>query len=229
MGSPIPVEEFLKSSNGQPAKLLLLVSSTPDENNVSEWMADEFAEIVKKKDQVEVARYALPKLRISPCVGCYAGGGRTCMDPCDRNSIESDIYAPNDQMMVLYDQMREADMMVIATDIRWGGLNHVTQRFLERLNPFVNMAAVGKPMLKKKVGGVLTAGVGAEGLAANLLLALNSVGFALPKTAFTSWHVPRTATPDLAKSAYEKSKQVHDSLELMATSLVDYSKLLRGE
>lgn len=243
MPGPISVDEFLKEESGeeQPVKkasptpsdgapkALVITGSTPEENNVSEWMADEAVEAMKHHGEVEIARYALPKLRIHPCVGCYGGGGRMCMHPCDRNDIESDIYRPDDQMSTLYDQMLAADMLLLATDVRWSGLNHFVQRFTERLNPFVNQAAAGKPVLKKKVAGLIVVGDGSVAAAGLLMSTLNAVGYAFPRYAYAAWHIPRGVSAEQTKSAYEKSRAVHEDLRLLAEDLMDYSKSLRGE
>lgn len=227
---PISIDEFEKArADSENVKALVVVSSLPEENNASEWMADELTEELKAKGGVDVARYALPKLRVHACVGCYAGGGRVCMDPCDRNDIESDIYRADDGMLGLYDQIRQCDIFVLATDVRWAGLNHLTQRFLERLNPFVNMAAVGKPMLKKKTAGVVIAGDGSQALAGKVMATLNAVGFSFPRFAYAAWHIPRMASAETTQAAYQKSKEVHEDLRLLAEDLMDYAKLLRGE
>lgn len=236
MVGPISVDEYLgEVVKGEPTpeenapRLLVIVGSSPDEQNASEWMADEAVGIMKKEYRVEVARYALPKLRVHACVNCYGGGGRVCMHPCDRNDIESDIYRADDQMLTVYDQMLSADALLVATDVRWGGFNHYVQRFLERLNPFVNQAAAGKPVLKKKVAGVIVAGDGAVSLAGTAMAALNAVGYAFPRYGYVAWHIPRTAPGEQVKVAFERSKAVHEDLRLLAGDLMDTAKRFRGE
>jgi multimeric flavodoxin WrbA len=232
MSDPITVDEFLAKadppSSEQPIRLLVVLGSSPDEQNVSEWMADE-AIAACKAHSVEVAKYHLPKLRVHPCVNCYGGGGRVCMHPCDRNDIESDIYRPDDQMQTIYDQMIAADMLLVATDVRWSGINHYTQRFFERLNPFVNQAAAGKPLLKKKVAGVIVVGDGAVAVAGIAMSVLNAVGYSLSQYGYAAWHVPRSVSADQAKAAYERSKAVHDDVRLLSEGMLDYTTRLRGE
>ena len=221
MRTPTPSEQAFK--------LLVVVSSKPEENNVSEWMVDEAVQHIKTRHAVEVARYALPKLRVHACIGCYGGGGRVCMYPCDRNDIESDIYRPDDQMAELYEQMLAADALLVATDVRWSGLNHLTQRFLERLDPFVNQAAAGKPLLKKKVAGLIIAGDGGVAVAGQMMSTLNAVGYAFPRYAYAAWHIPRGATSAQVKGAYEKSSAVHEDLRLLADDIMDYARCIKGE
>lgn len=231
MVKPIPVDDYMASPtpSDNALKLLVVVSSKPDDGNVSEWMADEVVAEVKGSFSVEVARYALPSVRVHACVGCYGGGGRVCMYPCDRNDIESDIYRPDDQMGTLYEQMLAADALLVATDVRWSGLNHYTQRFFERLDPFVNQAAAGKPILRKKVAGLVIAGDGGVALAGSMMSTLNAVGYAFPRYAYAAWHIPRGASAAQVKSAYDKSKAVHEDLRLLAHDLMGYAKSLRGE
>jgi hypothetical protein len=152
-----------------------------------------------------------------------------CLDPCDRNDIESDIYRADDGMLSLYDQIRSSDIMVLATDVRWSGLNHYTQRFLERLNPFVNLAAAGKPALTKKVAGVVVAGDGALALTGPLMSTLSAVGFSFPRYAYAAWHTPRSVSNETAKAAYLKANAVHEDLSLLGQDLVTFAKLLKGE
>lgn len=234
MSGPISVDEFLgKAASVTPSagapRLLVVVSSTPEESLASEWMADEVVENMQGRGEVEVARYCLPKLRIHPCVGCYGGGGRVCMHLCDRNDIESDIYRPDDSMVTLYDQMIAADMLLLATDVRWSGLNHYTQRFFERLDPFANQASIGKPVLKKKVAGVVIVGDGAVEGAGRAMTTLNAIGYAFPRHGYAAWHVPRITKAEQVKAAFQKSTAVHEDLRLLAEDLMDYAKTLRGE
>lgn len=239
MSEPVSIDEFLEmeKAGGPDAsptpsdnalKLLVIVSSGPEEQNAAEWMADEVTEVLKSQ-QVEVAKYALPKLKIHPCVGCYGGGGRQCMHPCDRNDIESDIYRPDDQMVLLYDQLIASDMLLFAADVRCGGLNHYAQKFLERLNPFVNQARVGKPLIAKKAAAVVVAGDGGSVLAGHAMAALTTVGFGFPRAGAKSWHVPHAAGAEATKTAYEKSRDIHTGLEQLAHDLVDYARALKGE
>lgn len=212
-----------------PLKLMVVVGSTDEEKNAASWLASEAAALfMKAAPNTEIATFELPKLRVHACSGCY-GGGRVCMMPCDRNDIESDIYRPDDGMIPLYEKMQEADMLVLAVDARWGGVNHYMQKFLERLNPFVNEAAHGRELLVNKVGGVIIVGEGASGVAGKVLATLNAVGYALPRYALTPWHIPHAATREQVKSAFDKSKAVHDDLELMVESMVKLTKHLRGQ
>lgn len=231
MTTPISVEDFINKASPSPSdqaiKAMVITSARSDEPNASSWMAEEATQLLRDA-HVEVATYSLTGTRIHPCVGCYGGGGRVCMHPCDRNDIESDIFQPNDGMGVLYEQLIATDILILATDVRWGGLNHYTQRFIERLNPFVNQAAAGKPLIKDKLAGLLIVGDGALSVTGQLMMALNAVGFIFPRYGYSAWHVPRSASADATKAAFEKSTSVHHNTQLLVADCVSAVKGMRG-
>lgn len=241
MAQPIPVEEWAeqqaqkdeetieKADIAEGVKLMVVSSAGKGEDVACEWAVDVALNAMQKTSPngLKVARYHLPTMRIAPCDGCY-GGGRVCMHPCDRNDIESEIYMPNDKMLTMYEQLIEADALIFATDVRWCGVNHYAQRFIERLNPFVNQAAAGKPVLSKKVAGIITVGDGSIEVAGRLMASLNAVGYSFPRYAYAAWHLSRNANPENAKTAFEKSRSFNEDLELMAQDVMKAVKLLAG-
>ena len=231
MTAPISVDEYLGKASPTPsdnAVKAMVVMADDQPENASNIMAQEAISLLESAG-CEVAQYKLPKMRIHPCVNCYGGGGRVCVHPCDRNDVESDIYRPDDAMVELSEQLIACDLLVLATDVRWGAANHYAQRFIERLNPFVNQAAMKKPVLKDKVASLLVAGDGGLAVTGQLMMALSAVGFIFPRYAFTAFHVPRGASADSTRAALEKSTSVHTNIQLMVDDCVSAIKGMRGE
>lgn len=226
---PIPVRDIIRKGPspeaGGDSVLKLVVVSCADRGEPSaiHLVVDEvLSKIRAAAREAEVAKVYLPNTKIHGCVGCFSGGGRVCGFPCDRNSIESDIYKPDDGMLGVYDKIIDADALLLAADSRWGSVDHHTQRFIERLTPFPNLAAQGRPMLKRKVAGIVTVGDNALSTAGALMAALNAVGFAFPNYAYVAWNVPRSATVRITQDAFEQSKAVHDNAALLARDLVHF-------
>lgn len=208
MTTPISVEQWLKSgamrksdNSGEPIKVMLVLSALPEENNGSNQLAEEAISLLTELiPDIQVAKFMLPKVKIHPCVGCYGGGTRECVGECDRNDLESDIYKPDDGMVPLYEKMLEADILIIASDVRWCGVNSFMQKFLERLKPFANSFNNGKNLLKNKAAGVLVFGEGCTDVSARLMSTMSSLGYALPAHAFVAFgNLDLDPTPSLSR------------------------------
>lgn len=231
MTNPIPVNEWLKKAQtpAEGLKLVSITGTTSDENNAGDWITAEVIEGIKKEaHDTRVASYSLPDLKVYPCHGCFGGGNHVCTGTCDRNDIESSLYRPEDAMIRVYEKIRECDILLVTADARWGGLNHLVQRFLERMTPFANASAAGRNTNPDKLAGIITTGDGSLNVAGQLMAALNAFGFSFPRYAFVAWHVPRLSSRESVQQAYEQSQAVHKDAELLAASLAKYASLLKG-
>lgn len=231
----IPVEEWeemqksdVPTSNEGKVKVLVVYGSSPEEDGVSTLIAQEAVETMKTLGEIDVAEVVLPKTRIAPCVGCFGGGGRTCVYPCDRNDIESDIYDPRDGMLPVYEKMQVADVLVLATDVRWCGVNHYTQRFIERLDALVNQRSLGEPVIRNKVAGLVVVGEGSMEAAGRLMSALNAVGYSFPSAAYTAWDLHRNVTGEAAQKEFLTDEVVHNDTRLMAEELMKLARAVQG-
>lgn len=186
----------------------------------SNWIHDEVMEAFGKVHggEMEVANYDLTKMRISPCNGCYGGGGRSCILPCDRNDIDSDIYDPRDEMIKIYASIKSCDLLLLSTDFRNGQLPSYTSKFVERLKPFRTMAGNSRPVINRQVFGLIAVGSSNAGMG-DVLATFNGLGFTVPPRALIDWTTPSDDSADQIKSAYKKDVPFHQRLQAAATGL----------
>lgn len=129
----------------------------------------------------EVSEVKLAKMKLNACDGCYASGGRTCLLPCDYNDIDEAIYDPADKGVVIHDKVTTAEVVAVVAEARCGGVDSVTQRFLERLIPYENLVRLqGRKALAGKVALVTVVGDGADSALGQIVARLASLGFAVP-------------------------------------------------
>lgn len=155
-----------------------------------------YADIVDtlKHQHAEVHEMSLLRAKLNGCDGCYAAGGRVCLLPCDHNDVEADIYDPTDKGVMVHEKINEADLLFVAAEARCGGLDSSTQRFLERLLPYENLAQrKGQELLHGKVALCLVVGDGAEGALGLLVSRLSALGFAIPSKGSAFVEVPKVS------------------------------------
>ena len=148
--------------------------------------------------------------------------------PCDINDVQSKIYDKQDDMLKIHERLIEGDVLLLVADVRWGGLNHHVQHFVERLNPFPNSASEKHPLLKNKVAGVVVVGDSPFSVAGQLMAALNASGFAFPCCGYVAWSMPRLAPKEAVRQAYDKSQAVKTDISLVASDLIRFSNMLKG-
>ena len=94
-----------------------------------------------------------------------------------------------DEWPALLAKLVEADLVIVATPIWWGGHSSLTQRVIERLDELHDEILAGKPSrLEGKVGGIVITGDsdGAQHVIGNLANFFNAIGLLLPPYATLS-------------------------------------------
>lgn len=231
MSDGIPVKEWMEKAEKDPSvkparpeakdkkgpAILVIVSAGKDEDSAVSWVAEA---LTKSLPGAEVAEYHLPSLKISPCSGCYAAGGRVCQGLCDRNDVESDIFVANDSMPVLTEKMEACDAVLIVSDVRSGGANHGVQRFLERLHPYRRPS---DQRLRGKWASGFFVGPSAEVIGHSVIGALTSLGFRSPGPV-GSWALPHEVAQDDARRIFQKSDALKGVIARVASNLIDTIK-----
>jgi len=230
---PLSVKDWLTKAApmkalGSSVPQVLFVTGLLPEESVVDLLAEVLLECFMKEGRAEIARYALPNLRITPCVGC-AGGGRACRIPCDRNDIESEIFAGDDEMGMLHEQMKLSDIFILASDVRANSVNSHVQRFLERLEPFATSVREGVNLLEGKVAIPLIAGSGAQEVASRLMATLMDRGYSFGTPACAALPLLPGTSLGKARDIFNRGYSLDEVvLEAIAKSALKTSKLLKG-
>lgn len=237
--SGIPVREFLQKAGG--TRIAIIRSTT--HGAVGGQVADDIAAHIKK--EMPTAALAVHDLthdgtrdnddgdplvsgKLYPCEGCFAGGGRRCLLPCDRNDVESDIFAGDDVGVEIHETLNRAALIVVVAEARCGGLDTRMQRFVERLTPYRNMREEGRALLRDKVAVVAVVGASSAAAAALLISQLTSVDLAVPPSGVVALDVYDDLSKDHALAEYKKNTTVRSALDdMVANGLRLVKKLTR--
>ena len=89
------------------------------------------------------------------CEGFYSKSSRACTWPCSITQMD-----PNDQMDRVYEGVVHwADVILVATPIRWGGASSLYYKMVERMNCIQNQETIaGRHLLRNKVAGFIITG-----------------------------------------------------------------------
>ncbi|TFV64086.1 NADPH-dependent oxidoreductase [Geodermatophilus sp. DF01-2] len=104
--------------------------------------------------------------------------------------VEVDM-GEDDEWPAIREKMMAADILVVATPTWVGHMSSVAQRVLERLDGELSETDdTGRPLLSGKVAAVAVVGNedGAHKITADLMQALDDVGFTIPAQAATYWN-----------------------------------------
>ena len=107
------------------SKILVLIGS-PRKGGNTDLLARAFAEGASEKHEVEVIRVA--DYKIDPCIGCNA-----CFAKEDHSCFQKD------DMAKIYEKLKQADTLVIASPVYFYGLSAQLKALVDRLhNPIRN-------------------------------------------------------------------------------------------
>jgi nitrite reductase/ring-hydroxylating ferredoxin subunit/multimeric flavodoxin WrbA len=193
------VENYLihKSNNKIPPvddkKVRILGISTTNTNDIiaprkstSEDTLNLALEYAKKNLGVETVMIKLRDLEFSHCEGYYSKNANACIFPCSISERDSE-----DQMIQIYEKViLWADIVFIATPIRWGSASSLYYKMIQRMNCVQNqMITHDRYLIRDKVAGfIITGGQdNVQHIAGELLSFWSQLGFILGKFPFVGW------------------------------------------
>lgn len=104
---------------------------------------------------LETRMLKLRELEFRACEGYYSKSAHACTWPCSISQMDAD-----DGMNIVYDSLVFwADVVLVATPIRWGAASSLYFKMAERLNTVQNQITIrNRVMLKDKVAGLIVIG-----------------------------------------------------------------------
>ena len=120
----------------------------------------------------------------------------------------TDNEGKGDEWPAIYEKVKTADILVIATPTWLGQPSSVTQRVLERMDAMISATDdSGRPLAYNKVGGVVVTGNedGAHHIIAIVAQALIDIGYTIPGQAWTYWNMGPGPGP-----SYSETDHKHD-------------------
>lgn len=199
--------------------------------STSESALDLALDFAKKEFGAETKMIKLRELDFRACEGYYSRNVKACTWPCTISTMD-----PNDGMNELYRAMiLWADVVLVATPIRWGNPSSLYFKMVERLNCVQNQITLyDKVLIKNKVAGfIITGGQdNVQHVAGDMQTFFTQLGFVFPPFDFVGWSRGWTAEDtennfqEFSKSPYI-NRTVHDLVDnsvrlLKAIKTFDY-------
>ncbi len=113
---------------------ILIISGSPRKGGNTELLADAFAKGAAEHHHVEIV--SVRDYKVNPCVGCNA---------CFKTN---GICAQKDDMVIIYEKMNQADMLVITSPVYFYGISAQLKVVIDRFhNPIRNTFHIKKMAL----------------------------------------------------------------------------------
>jgi nitrite reductase/ring-hydroxylating ferredoxin subunit/multimeric flavodoxin WrbA len=125
----------------------------------------------------------LNDLNFRNCEGYYSKAARACTWPCSITSMDQ-----TDQLDQVYEMaVHWADVLLIATPIRWGAASSLHFKMVERMNCIQNQITINnKVLIRNKVAAfIITGGQdGIQAVAGQMMGFFSEIGYLLPQFPF---------------------------------------------
>ena len=125
----------------------------------------------------------LNDLKFRNCEGYYSKAAKACTWPCSITSMDK-----TDQLDQVYEMaVHWADILLIATPIRWGAASSLYYKMVERMNCIQNQITLNnKVLIRNKVAAfIITGGQdGIQAVAGQMMGFFSEIGYLLPQFPF---------------------------------------------
>ena len=162
----------------------------------------------------------LNELSFRHCEGYYSKSAHACTWPCSITQMD-----PADQLDQVYEAMVHwADVIVVATPIRWGAASSLYFKMAERLNCVQNQTTIrNRVLIRNKVASFIVTGGqdNVQGVVGQMLTFFGELGFMFPQFPFIA-HSRGWSAEDMENNVREvqHSKELAEGAEqLMERSL----------
>jgi multimeric flavodoxin WrbA len=128
----------------------------------------------------ETKMVKLNDLKFRNCEGYYSRAAKACTWPCSITASDK-----TDELEQVYDMaVHWADVLLVATPIRWGAASSLYYKMVERMNCIQNQITLNKKVLiRNKVAAfIITGGQdGIQSVAGQMMGFFSEIGFLLPQ------------------------------------------------
>ena len=175
---------------------------------------------------VETRLIRLAELAFRPCEGYYSKSAHACTWPCSITQMD-----PNDQLDQVYEAMIHwADVIMVATPIRWGTASSLYFRMAERLNCVQNQVTIAnRVLIRNKVASfIITGGQdNVQGVAGQMLMFFSELGFHFPQFPFIA-HSRGWSAEDMEHNIdyVMKSDELREGARTLMARSVDAANVL---
>jgi nitrite reductase/ring-hydroxylating ferredoxin subunit/multimeric flavodoxin WrbA len=208
------------------SKNILGISTTNMNHDLPRYSTSEAAlemalDYAKEKHGASVKLLKLRDLGFRACEGYYSQHMNACTWPCSITEMQ-----PKDGMTQVYrDMILWADIILVATPIRWGNPSSLYFKMAERLNCVQNQITLkDKVLVKNKVASfIITGGQdNIQQVAGQMMVFFTDLGFTFPPFSFLGWSRGWTAE-DMDKNVmqFKRSEYIQRSAKELVNNCVE--------
>ena len=168
----------------------------------------------------------LAALKFRNCEGYYSKSANACTWPCSITQMDD-----KDEMTEVYEALVHwADVVLVATPIRWGVASALYFKMAERLNCVQNQITIRNSVLiRRKVAGfVITGGQdNVQGVAGEMLGFFSELGFSFPQFPYIA-HTRGWSAEDMERNVaqVQSSEELREAARGLADRAVELSRIL---
>ena len=177
---------------------------------------------------LETQYIKLRDLSFRSCEGYYSKSAQACTWPCSITQMD-----PTDQLDRVYEAIVHwADVILIATPIRWGNASSLYYKMVERMNCIQNQETIAnKHLLKNKVAAFIIMGGqdNVQGVAGQLMTFFSEVGCQFPQFPFIA-HSRGWSAEDMERNVIEvqNSRELREGAQALVARAADMARLMVG-
>ena len=183
--------ELLHERNKSKIRILGISTTNSNDKNAPRKSTCETAlqfalDYSKNELNAETIMIKLRELEFKDCEGYYSKNAKACIFPCSISEMDK-----ADQMIQIYEKIiLWADVVLIATPIRWGNSSSLYYKMIQRMNCVQNQIITNnKCLIRDKVAAfIITGGQdNIQHVAGELLTFWSQLGFIFGKFPFAGW------------------------------------------
>lgn len=227
--SPHPLSRPIKREEGS-IRMAGISTTVMDRKNprssTSEMLLQASLEFAAAELDCETRLIRLDELRFRNCEGYYSKSAQACTWPCSITQMDK-----KDELTQVYEALVHwADVVLVATPIRWGAASSLFYKMAERLNCVQNQITINnRVLIQNKVAGfIITGGQdNIQAVAGQLLSFFSELGFSFPPFPFIA-HSRGWSAEDMENNVEHvmKSEELRKGARDLARRSVEMAKTL---
>lgn len=229
---PHPLARPVRREDG-PVRVVGISTTVMDAENPRYSTSDKLLEIAvnhaKKELGAETIFIRLNDLKFRNCEGYYSKSANACTWPCSITQMDE-----TDQLAQVYEALVHwADVIMVATPIRWGAASSLYYKMAERMNCIQNQITIAdKALIQNKVASfIITGGQdNIQDVAGHMLGFFAELGFVFPSFPYIA-HSRGWSAEDMEDNiAYvEKSTDLHEGVKDLVKRSIEMAQTILGK
>jgi nitrite reductase/ring-hydroxylating ferredoxin subunit/multimeric flavodoxin WrbA len=226
---PHPLSRKVERADGA-IRVAGISTTNMDESNPRYSTSDALLEVslahARDALRCEAKLIRLSSLKFRNCEGYYSKSANACTWPCSITQMDA-----SDELTEVYEALVHwADVVIVATPIRWGVASSLYFKMAERLNCIQNQITIrDNALIRRKVAAfVITGGQdNVQGVAGEMLCFFSELGFCFPQFPYIA-HSRGWSAEDMERNVAHvmHSEELREGARMLASRAVDLSRIL---